>query len=304
MNNTLLSICIPTFNRAPYLRQCLESITLQFSDPDVASQVEVVVSDNASTDGTEAVVSEIRSKFSNVIYNKNPQNLGFDRNALALVEKARGRFVWFLGDDDALFPDALNYLLGQIKTQKFEYCVVNFWAYDNKLEKAALKYPNPTIKADRFFLRLEDFVSQFNDNDNIVGFFCGLSVQIFKRDLWQSLPDKNKFIGTNAVHLYVLLTVMKDQSFAQFAKPLVKARSDNIRWDTFSGLGSAKSRAMSTFKILIWILDFYNIPYSKTALNLRFYKNIAKNFLMNFIRSNLFKSQASRNFIKKILGKL
>src|SRR5438128_1806612 len=107
-NTPLLSICIPTFNRADCLKQCLESIVSQFADPAIKDKVEVVVSDNASTDNTEAVVKQFLDRFSNIHYRKNPENLGFDRNALALVEKARGEFVWFLGDDDALFPDSIS----------------------------------------------------------------------------------------------------------------------------------------------------------------------------------------------------
>jgi abequosyltransferase len=303
-NDTLLSICIPTYNRASCLKQCLESITLQFSDPEVKRQVEVFISDNASSDTTEQVVNGFQQKFSNISYNKNPQNLGFDRSALLLVEKAQGEFVWFMGDDDALFPDAIKYLLEQIKQQKFKYCVVNFWGYDKNLEQLALKYPNPAIRENQLFEKLEDYIKKTKPDENLVGFFCGLSVQIFNRELWQNFPDKNKFIGTHAMHLYVLLSAMKEQPFALFAKPLVKARSDNIRWETFSGLGTAKSRAQATQKILLWILDFYNIPHSKALMKCKLYVNMAKNFTMGFIRNKIFKSQTTRDFIKKIFGKL
>ena len=303
-NNKILSICIPTYNRADCLKQCLESITSQFILPELIHKVEVVISDNASTDATEIVAKEFVSKFSNFSYSKNPENLGFDRNALLLVEKAKGEFVWFLGDDDALFPGSISYLLNQIGQQRFNYCVVNFWGYDIKLEKPALKYSNQNIKTDAYFSKLADFIKSFNDDENLVGFFCGLSVQVFKRDLWFSMADKNKYIGTNAIHLYILLTVMKDQSFAVFAKPLVKARSDNIRWETFKGLESAKSRVSATFKILIWIFDLYKIPYSKLEMNLKFYTTLSKNFVASFIRNKIFKSQKVRDKIKKMLGKL
>ncbi len=97
---------------------------------------------------------------------------------------------------------------------------------------------------------------------------------------------------------------MQNQSFALFAKPLVKARSDNIRWDSFEGLGSAKKRAQSTFKILLWILNNYKIPHSKIVIKYYYYSNIIKNFTMSFIKRKLFKSQRSRDMIKKLLGKL
>ena len=56
MNKPLLSICIPTYNRAHYLKECLGSIVAQFDDRDVRDNVEVVVSDNASPDNTRELV--------------------------------------------------------------------------------------------------------------------------------------------------------------------------------------------------------------------------------------------------------
>lgn len=304
MNNLLLSICIPTYNRAACLRQCLESIVTQFGDFDVRKRVEVVISDNGSIDDTQFVVQDFLNEFSNIRYYKNLKNLGYDSNALSLVEKAQGEFVCFLGDDDALFPDSIMYLLQEIEKQKFKYCIVNFWGYDNKLEMPALKIPNQTILKDQFYVRLADFVKEFKHKEDLVGFFCGLSGQVFSRLLWQSFPEKNNFIGTHAIHLYILMSVMKNERFAVFAKPLVKARSANIRWESFEGLDSAKQRADSTLKILIWILDFYKISYSKLSLKYHLYFGVLKYFISNFIKSYLFKSQKSRDRIKKILGKL
>ena len=304
MNDPLLSIGIPTYNRADCLNKCLESIVSQFADPEVSGRVEIVISDNDSSDNTFALVQEFQKKYPNIFYKKNPSNLGVDKNILQVVEMSRGRFVWLIGDDDALFPDAIKYMLQEIQKQKFNYCIVNFWGYDNKLEHPALKYPNQGILKDEFFNELADCVRKFEHNADLVGFFCGLSVQIFNRSLWQSLPDKNNFIGTNAMHLYVLMTVMQNQSFALLAKPLVKARSSNIRWDSFEGLGSAKKRAESTFEVLLWILDKYHIPYSKMVIKYYYYSSIVKNFIVSFIKKNILKSQKSRDIIKKMLGKL
>lgn len=58
----LLSICIPTFNRAPFLESTLDSLTRQavFQSSD---EVEIVVSDNASTDGTARIIAAFREKY-------------------------------------------------------------------------------------------------------------------------------------------------------------------------------------------------------------------------------------------------
>ena len=62
---TLLSICIPTYNRAEYLKKTLESIVWQRDF--LSKDVEVVISDNCSTDDTASVVAKFVEKYPNKI---------------------------------------------------------------------------------------------------------------------------------------------------------------------------------------------------------------------------------------------
>ena len=84
----LLSICIPTYNHAELLDQALARLT---SLPAFASgDVEVVLSDNASTDGTRAVGERYAAAFpSRVNYFRNPENV-FDRNYELALSHGRG----------------------------------------------------------------------------------------------------------------------------------------------------------------------------------------------------------------------
>lgn len=95
----LLSVCIPTWNRAVFLEQAVQSV---FRDLDDAhcDDVEVVVSDNASTDETARVVERLQANHANLRYERQPENLGFDANYRASLMLARGRFAMTLGDDD------------------------------------------------------------------------------------------------------------------------------------------------------------------------------------------------------------
>jgi abequosyltransferase len=281
----------------------LESIVTQFNDRNVRENTEVVISDNASTDGTEPMVKEFQNKFSNILYCKNSENIGVDRNILNAAEKAKGEFIWFLGDDDALFPWAIGYMLEKLKQHKFKYCLVNCLGYDNSLVNPAVRLPNFAMEADQYYENLNERIKNM-DKNNLVGDFCGLSIQICDRQLWQAWPDKQKYVGSNAVHLHVLLSAMKDQSFAVIAKPLVKVRAANIRWDTFPGLETITKRAQSTSRLLLWILEMYKIPHSKLALKIEEKKNIFKIWSVNTLKKFLFKSQGSRDLIKKLMGKL
>lgn len=103
----MLSICIPTFNRAVLLDRCLTSIRKQ-----VAPEVEVIVADNASTDHTRTVVEHHRKhSLKRLTYTRAPSNRGFDANLKRAVAAARGDMCWFVGDDDRLYPGAVSRVL-------------------------------------------------------------------------------------------------------------------------------------------------------------------------------------------------
>jgi glycosyltransferase involved in cell wall biosynthesis len=104
----LFTIGIPTYNRAGFLRRSIEA-ALDQTLPDV----EVLVSDDASTDGTAEVV---RSFGDRVRYHRNPQNIGSWPNFAKLTELASGDFFSWLQDDDVVHCDfarrATNALAG------------------------------------------------------------------------------------------------------------------------------------------------------------------------------------------------
>lgn len=102
-----ISICIPTYNRAAYLTNCLQSIILCKSRSTIDYQV--CISDNCSTDETENVVRCAQANIT-IKYQKNNRNLGIPKNFLNAVGMADGEFVWFIGDDDLLLPYALEEL--------------------------------------------------------------------------------------------------------------------------------------------------------------------------------------------------
>ncbi len=304
MPNPTLSICIPTFNRAACLRQCLESIASQFTDAEISSKVEVVISDNHSEDATAEVAAEFKAKYPNIAYKKNSANLGLDKNILQAVEMSRGQYVWFLGDDDAMFSDSLLYVLNLLQRPAAEYFIVNCWGYNKSLTQKALNRPNLDLSEDQCYGQLSDYIKSAKHDKNLVGLFCGLSMQIFSRDKWMSCRNKEQYIGTSAAHMFILLLAMKQEKFCILAKPCVKVRADNIRWDVFEGLGSIDKRAKLTQTGLLWILKEYNIPYSKVKFKIALFWDIFTNTLRAFMRKYVLKSQKSRDFLKKILGKL
>lgn len=104
----LFSICIPSYNRARFLEPLLDSVLSQdFSD------FEIVICEDASAERSliSSIVRKLAGRRPGVIaYHENETNLGYDANVRNLVEKARGRFCFFMGNDDLMCPGALTEL--------------------------------------------------------------------------------------------------------------------------------------------------------------------------------------------------
>lgn len=98
----LVTIGISTYNRAnEFLPVCLQSAVAQGY-----ANLEILVSDNASSDDTEGVVKRLAD--ARVRYVKQPRNLGANGNFNYCLDHARGEFFLLLHDDDLLDPDMIE----------------------------------------------------------------------------------------------------------------------------------------------------------------------------------------------------
>lgn len=105
MNDVKLSICIPTYNRAPYLRHLLESFLKEKS---LGFSYELVISDNASTDDTGAVVEAFAAQGLPIRYVRREVNGGGWPNLANAFQNAAGLYAMYLADDDLLAFDGLR----------------------------------------------------------------------------------------------------------------------------------------------------------------------------------------------------
>jgi glycosyltransferase involved in cell wall biosynthesis len=118
-----LSICIPTFNRASLLRGSVVAILNDIR----GENVELVVSDNASTDETANVMQALAGN-PQLRYYRNQSNIGASRNiGLLLQELAAGEFLWVLGDDDLIIEGTTKRILRIIEANpKISYIFANY----------------------------------------------------------------------------------------------------------------------------------------------------------------------------------
>jgi glycosyltransferase involved in cell wall biosynthesis len=96
-----VTVFVPTYNRAAFAREAIESVLGQ-TDPDFV----LVVADNASTDDTPEMVSSFADE--RIRYVRRPENLGLLGNFNSCLEDVRTRYCLIVCDDDRLHPDFLS----------------------------------------------------------------------------------------------------------------------------------------------------------------------------------------------------
>ena len=115
MNEYILSICIPTYNRCEKLKITLNNLIKQIRSS--GGGVQLVVSNNASTDGTADYLGSILP-VSNIVINNNTRNLGYGGNVRYLFNSVRGEYFQILSDDDIYDENMIEKELDAIKNHK------------------------------------------------------------------------------------------------------------------------------------------------------------------------------------------
>ena len=181
-----LAICIPTHHgRAATLRVLLDSILSQGGVPS-GDEIEICISDNASTDGTANLVAEVErvSPFP-VRYHRFDIDQGGTRNFVQVVDIATAEWCWLVGSDDALLPGALRGALTAIRNNPAAVGItcnkVNFdktlTAYHSVDHEIAL----PSHPERSRFLPAEEAV------DQLAIAYSYMSGHLFQRAAWRAV---------------------------------------------------------------------------------------------------------------------
>lgn len=111
-----LSILVPVYNVQDYLAECLESVVTQLQAlPDGGAGVEVRVLDDASTDGSRALMDSLAQRWPGRLQlMQHARNAGLCAARNTMLEAAQGEYLWFLDSDDKLLPGALAGLQAQV----------------------------------------------------------------------------------------------------------------------------------------------------------------------------------------------
>jgi glycosyltransferase involved in cell wall biosynthesis len=145
----LLTIAIPTYNRANSLEQQLEWLSKAIKGYEC--ECEVLVSDNCSTDNTQEIIKKWQHTLNNITFrhNRNSENLGVMRNIIYCLSSATTKYVWTIGDDDPIQERAVSYVIGKIK--KIEDLSLVFLNFSGRNKITGEPVHPPTICGNCWF---------------------------------------------------------------------------------------------------------------------------------------------------------
>jgi abequosyltransferase len=197
----LLTIAVPTFNRAQYLTDLLAILEPQLA---ALPQVELFVSDNASEDRTQEVIADASTRFAacgaRLRTHRHAVNIGSDANFASCYHAARGHFFWMCGDDDIIVPGALARILPHLEDSDghpADLDLLYATSYGFRSNFATERHGDPfhrdfhTIRNPRTLAMVVNIMFTF------------ISGIIVNKDRLESFSheDPDAFIGTNLVQL-------------------------------------------------------------------------------------------------------
>lgn len=129
-NSPLVSVCIPVFNGKKYISETISSIVAQGYP-----NVEILVQDNASTDGTWELLESIAKENPNLKLERNEKNVGMAPNWNLAINRAKGDYVMLLSADDLLEPGFICECLKIFDLKKVDIVTTNHYYLESGIKR-------------------------------------------------------------------------------------------------------------------------------------------------------------------------
>ena len=254
---TILTIAIPTYNRGYRLERTLRDLLQHVVSSGFSSDIEVLVSDNGSPDNTRSIISSQKHFFleKGIVFThlNNEKNLGFDQNIWLCYEGASSEYVWFLSDDDNLFPDAISNIMSELGRKSTVALYFNFnqkpYDCESPLVKSRLEYT--TINKDNISC-LRDVVA-----------WPKLTAMVVKK-IEISLPRPGMNLGFYHVEIFIR-AVVKCGGFVSSTKFLAYPDEDYMDHIDFPPyVGNRLNKQLLNFLTDLNLADCYEslcVPY-------------------------------------------
>jgi len=267
-NEVLLSICIPTFNRPEHLIKSIDSLVKQdiFQN---TNAVEIVISDNFSSEKNSDIVTNYINKFgSKIIYSKTDINI-LDKNFHRALSYGNGFFLKLSNDTLIYDPGFLEYMVNLI--------------YNNLEKKPILFFGNNFLKnkQDEFGFGLDFFVNRVSyystwiasfgiwksDFEKIDDFNRSSKLLLIQTDILFNLIKKNKSVFVSNTHLFNIQNVSIKGGFDvvsvfldNYSQLLIEqVKQNNLSYKIYN---SEVKNVVRKFIIKSIILSYYKLGFS------------------------------------------
>lgn len=195
-----VTICLPVYNVEKTIEAAIKSILKA-----KIINYEILISDNASTDQTEKICLKMQKKFPDLIsYYQNSKNIGFAENYKKCIEKAQGKYLFFIGGDDILLPKNIYTLISALD-QHSEIAIAcsDIYTFNNN--------PNNIAKKFIFFDNKKRLFQKGSDSlvnllfDSALGSIGGYLMRLSEAKKYYQLIPSNSYVPQ--VHLGAYIAV-------------------------------------------------------------------------------------------------
>lgn len=254
MNKTLLTIAIPTWNRADILACALNNIIPQILEN--YKDIEFIVSDNHSDDNTKEVILKYKKNNPEINFTAyfQEKNIGYFGNFKKCRELANGKYFWLLSDNEHILPNTLDRVIKALK----------------KKDEIGLIFLNNNKISTTEYISVEKLIKKYNYKLTLVSTIIMLNSKKGDKALYDNYLS-NTFLG-----FLFTLTVMKD----------------NNKMAVISGENYKSVPAKVNFNIFhSWTKDMFeclSFAKSNNILNDDLIIILKENFLKNVLKIHLF----------------
>ena len=218
-----ISIIVPVYNVEDYIKECLDSLVAQ-----TCKDVEIVIVDDGSKDGSIVICEEYAKKYSNIrIYQKENGGLSDARNYG--IKVADAEYLMFVDSDDTLTPDACEVLLKVIEEQNADISIGELYREGPNKIGTEVKMYEPT-EALAEILRETSFSTSA----------CG---KLFRKELFEKVEFPKGMLFEDFGTVYKLFFEAERIAYIPHDLYFYRVRENSITTQRFT------TRKMDLFKI-------------------------------------------------------
>ena len=217
----MLTVVIPTYNRAMHLSRLLTALTVELQG--LEGKVQVILSDNASTDHTHLVINSFVALNPEVHLIQHIKNVGPDANFLSCIAAVKSEYVWIIGDDDLPQKGVLKTVVELLERDAIDLLYMQSDWHRNLDDMPASKFIASMINVDKVSR------TEFARDVNVwLTFISGMIFNLKRLYELESNINLRRFNNTSLVQLgWVLPLLMRGENFRIIREYAILATSNN-----------------------------------------------------------------------------